>query len=87
MRRKNVFKIVVYIDGSQSSKQALESAINIARKYNREHVAIHVVFSHIPSAYSHVGVFSGLRIPDYVKKVPESFKQEALKIDIIALDQ
>ena len=84
LKEKKFSKILVCIDGSQSSKQALENAINIARKYNSELIAIHVVFSHIPSAYSHSGVFSGLTIPDYVKKILESYKQEALKwLDII----
>lgn len=65
---KKFSKILGCIDGSHSSMQTAESAMNIARMYNSELIALHVVFSHIPSAYSSSGVFNGLTTPDYVKK-------------------
>jgi hypothetical protein len=64
VRGNKAFKNTSLIDGSQSSKQAVGSAINIARKYNSRLVATRVFFSHILSAYSLSGVFSGLTIPN-----------------------
>src|SRR5919106_4851250 len=51
-------KIIVGIDGSEESMNAADYAIAIAKMYNAELIAIHVLTSDIGYAYSSPGIES-----------------------------
>jgi nucleotide-binding universal stress UspA family protein len=51
--RSKLQRILVSIDGSNSSMRAADYAISIARKNNSQLIALHVLFSELKYAYSH----------------------------------
>jgi nucleotide-binding universal stress UspA family protein len=83
-------KIVVGIDGSEESMRAAEYAISIAKLYNAELIAVHVLTSDIGYIYSSPGVESPpltikeivLLAEDEAKKWFDEIKEKANKKDI-----
>ena len=51
--RSKLQRILVGIDGSNSSMRAADYAISIARKNNSQLIALHVLFSELEYAHSH----------------------------------
>ena len=51
--RRKPYRILVGIDGSNSSMHSADYAISIARKNNSQLIALHVLFSELEHAYSH----------------------------------
>jgi nucleotide-binding universal stress UspA family protein len=84
-------KILIAVDGSQSSMNAASNAIAIAKKEHYSNnpqllIALYVVFSRMGYAYSSAGVFGsrGLETPNPLREILEGAKIEAqqwLKID------
>ena len=80
-------KIVVGIDGSEESMRAAEYAISIAKLYNAELIAVHVLTSDIGYIYSSPGVESPpltikeivLLAEDEAKKWFDEIKEKANK--------
>jgi nucleotide-binding universal stress UspA family protein len=77
-------KILIPIDGSQPSINAVDCAIALSKKERDSGntqllIALHVVFSQLGYAYSSAGAFgsSGLTTPDAVKDLLEDAKKEA----------
>ena len=75
-------KILVLVDGSQSSINAADRAIALAKKEKDNPqllIALHVVFSRVGYAYSPEGVFGmdGLTTPNAMKEILENAKKEA----------
>ena len=83
-------KIVVGIDGSEESMRAAEYAISIAKLYNAELIAVHVLTSDIGYIYSSPGVESPpltikeivLLAEDEAKKWFDEIKEKANKKEI-----
>jgi nucleotide-binding universal stress UspA family protein len=50
-RKKKFFKILVAADGSEASMDAADYAIEIARKYDSELIALYVILSDIIRLY------------------------------------
>ncbi|MBV9177482.1 MAG: universal stress protein, partial [Nitrososphaeraceae archaeon] len=85
-------RILIAVDGSQSSMNAADRAIALAKKEkDRDSVqlliALYVVFSRLGYAYSPAGAFGGmdgLAIPNPVKQILKGAKKEAQQwFDII----
>jgi nucleotide-binding universal stress UspA family protein len=83
---KNEFsKILIAVDGSQSSMNAADRAIALAkRQMNSDNpqllIALYVVFSRLGYAYSPAGAFGGmdgLATPNAVKEILKGAKKEA----------
>jgi nucleotide-binding universal stress UspA family protein len=71
-------KILLCVDGSESSKNAADYAIEIAKKYdNAQVVALNIVVSQLGYAYSS-GMF-GLATPSTISDLLKKSKQEAKK--------
>ena len=75
-------KILVLVDGSQTSINAANRAIALAKKEKDNPqllIALHVVFSRVGYAYSPEGVFGmdGLTTPNAMKEILENAKKEA----------
>jgi len=70
-------KVLVCVDGSETSMKAADYAIEIARKYVAEVIALNVIVSQIGYAYSS-GAF-GLVGPGAINDLLEKSKQEAQK--------
>jgi nucleotide-binding universal stress UspA family protein len=77
-------KLLVLVDGSQPSINAVDCAIALAMKEHHSNnpqilVALHVVYSRLGYAYSPSGAFgsSGLTAPDAVRDLLENTKKEA----------
>jgi nucleotide-binding universal stress UspA family protein len=51
--RRKPQRILVGIDGSNSSMRSADYAISIARKNNSQLITLHVLFSELEYAYSH----------------------------------
>jgi nucleotide-binding universal stress UspA family protein len=83
-------KIVVGIDGSEESMRAAEYTISVAKLYNAELIAVHVLTSDIGYIYSSPGVESPpltikeivLLAEDEAKKWFDEIKEKANKKDI-----
>jgi nucleotide-binding universal stress UspA family protein len=83
-------KIVVGIDGSEESMRAAEHTISVAKLYNAELIAVHVLTSDIGYIYSSPGVESPpltikeivLLAEDEAKKWFDEIKEKANKKDI-----
>jgi nucleotide-binding universal stress UspA family protein len=69
-------RILVPVDGSETSIRAASLAINIAKKYGAQVTAIHVV--NIDQYIQSLGLYR-LTYPDPIKKRIEDAKQEAAK--------
>lgn len=84
-------KILIAVDGSQSSMNAASNAIAIAKKEHNSNnpqllIALYVVFSRMGYAYSSAGVFGsrGLETPNPLREILEGAKIEAQQwFDII----
>ena len=70
-------KILVCVDGSESSIKAADLAIEMAKKQGSQLVAINVIVSKVGYAYSS-GMF-GLSTPSAINELLERSKQEAKK--------
>lgn len=70
-------RILVCVDGSESSVKAADQAIEMARKYEARLIALNVVVSQLGYAYSS-GSF-GLVTPGTVNDLLDKSKQEAKK--------
>lgn len=71
-------KILITVDGSPQSMNAADYAINIAKKYNSELVALHVLYSKIGFAFYSETV-TGLITPSSIKELVDQGKEEAKK--------
>lgn len=77
-------KILIAVDGSQSSMNAADRAIALAKKEKNSDspqilIALYVVFSRLGYAYSPAGVFvdmDGLVIPNPVKQILKGAKKK-----------
>jgi nucleotide-binding universal stress UspA family protein len=85
-------RILIAVDGSQSSMNAADRAIALAKKETHKDsaqllIALYVVFSRLGYAYSQAGAFGGidgLAIPNPVKQILKAAKKEAQQwFDII----
>jgi nucleotide-binding universal stress UspA family protein len=70
-------KILVCVDGSESSAKAADYAIEMAKKHGAQIIALNVVVSQLGYAYSS-GTF-GLVTPNTIKDLLAKSKQEARK--------
>lgn len=70
-------KILVCVDGSDSSMKAVDQAVEVASKHGAELVALNVVVSQLGYAYSS-GAF-GLVTPSTINDLLDKSKQEARK--------
>jgi nucleotide-binding universal stress UspA family protein len=77
-------KILIAVDGSQSSMNAADRAVAIAKKERnssnpQQLFALYVVFSRVGFAYSSAGVFGsgGLATPSAIREILEGAKMEA----------
>ncbi|HEY6882939.1 MAG TPA: universal stress protein [Nitrososphaeraceae archaeon] len=77
-------KILIAVDGSQSSMNAADRAVAIAKKETnssnpQQLFALYVVFSRVGFAYSSAGVFGsgGLATPSAIREILEGAKMEA----------
>jgi nucleotide-binding universal stress UspA family protein len=70
-------RILVCVDGSESSARAVDHAIEMAKKYDAQLIALNVVVSQLGYAYSS-GVF-GLVTPSAINDLLDKSKQEAKK--------
>lgn len=71
-------KILVTIDGSPQSMKAVDYAINIAKKYDSELIALHVLYSQIGFAF-YTETATGLITPNSINELIEQAKREAEK--------
>lgn len=69
-------KILVTIDGSESSKKATEYAISLAKKYDAQLIILYVLFSELGFAYSNL---LGVTTPKAIQDVLETQKNEVQK--------
>lgn len=72
-----IIKILVTIDGSQSSKKATEYAISLAKKYDALLIILYVLFSELGFAYSNL---LGDTTPKAIQDVLETQKKWGLKM-------
>ncbi|HET6779530.1 MAG TPA: universal stress protein [Nitrososphaera sp.] len=70
-------KILICVDGSESSMKAADYAIEIARKHEAQLISLYVVVSQLGYAYSS-GAF-GLVTPSAISELLDKSKQEAQK--------
>ena len=70
-------KVLVCVDGSDSSMKAAEYAVLEAKKHQAQLIALHVVVSQFGYAYS-AGTFS-LVTPSMIKNLLEKSREEAQK--------
>jgi hypothetical protein len=72
----SIKKILVTIDGSESSMKAAEYAISLAKKYNAQLFILYVLYSELGFAYSNL-----LRVttPKAIKDVLETQKKDVQK--------
>ena len=70
-------RILVCVDGSESSAKAADYAIDMAKKHGSQVIALNVVVSQLGYAYSS-GAF-GLATPGAISDILEKAKQEAKK--------
>jgi nucleotide-binding universal stress UspA family protein len=70
-------KILVCVDGSESSEKAVDHAIEMAKKHGAQLIALNVVVSQLGYAYSS-GAF-GLVSPGGINELLDKSKQEAKK--------
>jgi nucleotide-binding universal stress UspA family protein len=70
-------RILVCVDGSESSARAADHAVEMAKKHDAQLIALNVVVSKLGYAYSS-GAF-GLVIPDTVNDLLDKSRQEAKK--------
>ncbi len=71
-------KILITVDGSPQSMKAADYAINIAKSYNSELIALHVLYSKIGFAFYSETV-TGLVTPSSIKDLVDQGKEEAEK--------
>jgi len=71
-------KILVCVDGSESSKKAADYAIEIAKRHNAELIALHVIVSSLGYAYPSAA-FGFRATPSAIYEILESAKREAGK--------
>ncbi len=69
-------KILVTIDGSESSKKATEYAISLAKKYDAQLIILYVLYSELGFAYSNL---LGVTTPKAIQDVLETQKNEVQK--------
>ena len=69
-------KILVTIDGSESSKKATEYAIRLAKKYDAQLIILYVLYSELGFAYSNL---LGVTTPKAIQDVLETQKNEVQK--------
>jgi len=72
----SIKKILVTIDGSESSKKAAEYAISLAKKYNAQLFILYVLYSELGFAYSNL---LGVTTPKAIKDVLETQKKDVQK--------
>jgi nucleotide-binding universal stress UspA family protein len=72
----SIKKILVTIDGSESSKKAAEYAISLAKKYNAQLFILYVLYSELGFAYSNL---LGVITPKAIKDVLETQKKDVQK--------
>lgn len=72
----SIKKILVTIDGSESSKKAAEYAISLAKKYNAQLFLLYVQYSELGFAYSNL---LGVTTPKAIKDVLETQKKDVQK--------
>ena len=70
-------KILLCVDGSESSMKAADYAIEMAKKHESQMISLHVVVSQLGYAYSS-GAF-GLITPNAINELLDKSKQEARK--------
>jgi nucleotide-binding universal stress UspA family protein len=70
-------KILICVDGSESSMKAADYAIEIAKKHESQMISLYVVVSQLGYAYSS-GAF-GLVTPNAINELLDKSKQEARK--------
>jgi nucleotide-binding universal stress UspA family protein len=70
-------RILVCVDGSESSARAADHAVEMAKKHDAQLIALNVMVSKLGYAYSS-GAF-GLVIPDTVNDLLDKSRQEAKK--------
>ena len=70
-------KILVCVDGSESSMRAADYAIEMAEKHESQMISLYVVVSQLGYAYSS-GAF-GLVTPNTINELLDKSKQEARK--------
>jgi nucleotide-binding universal stress UspA family protein len=71
-------RILVTIDGSSQSIRAADYAISIAKKYDSELIALHVLYSKTGFAF-YTGTATGLITPSSINELEEQAKEEAEK--------
>lgn len=74
MSSQEFYKILVPVDGSDESMRAASMAMGIAKKYDAELIAIHVI--NLDQYIQALG-FYRVSYPDFVKKRVEAARQEA----------
>ncbi len=72
----SIKKILVTIDGSESSKKATEYAICLAKKYNSRLIILYILYSELGFAYSNL---LGVVTPKAIQDVLETQKNEVQK--------
>jgi|SRR5919198_2881340 nucleotide-binding universal stress UspA family protein len=78
-RKKKFSKILVAADGSEASMDAADYAIEIARKYNSELIALYVILSDI--------TIFGPNLPPHITEIRQQAKQHLDKIKQKLSDQ
>lgn len=71
-KEKKFSKILVAVDGSQASMDAADQAIEIARKYNSELIALHVILSDT--------TIFGTNLPQHIDEIKQQAQQYLDKI-------
>jgi nucleotide-binding universal stress UspA family protein len=71
-------KILLCVDGSESSVRAADHAIEMAKKHGAQLVALNVVVSQLGYAYSS-GAFGLTATPNAINEILEAAKKEAKK--------